>query len=611
MFEREFEAHLIKKNHARAMPQRMLFFDSETKQREVKGEVHHRMNMAWSCYWERRPGRDNDTVIWQFWESTYKLNRYIDRLARKKTRLWIFGHNVFFDLQACDYFHYFTKWGWVLNFWYDASMTYILSISKEKRKVTCLSTTNYFPFSLADLGALLNLPKQEIDLATADFETMKDYCRRDVEIIKAAIEYYLKFIGDNDLGAFKMTRASQAMAAYRHRFMHRRILVHRDKEVSDFERKAYHGGRVECFRLGKIEGGPFLSLDVNSLYPYVMRTRSYPVKLLACYEYPSMDLLKDALKSRCVVAHCRIKTDEPAYAVVKDNKVIFPVGTFSAYLCTEGVRYALDRDHLHDIEKISIYEKGHIFTDYVDYINALKVEYAKQDNKIMRSLSKYMGLSLYGKFAQKAPVTEEFEDITFDGYYREEILDAVTGKTEILTKLFNKQIITFDEVTGKNSFIAISAHVAEYGRFHLWKIIKGLGRDKALYCDTDSVKIRKQDLKYIRTGLDPFTLGALKVEDESDTLILHGPKDYETEKSVTIKGVPRHAVKVEEGRYRYTHFPRQDTHLRKQITRFFITTPMEKKLERKYTKGKVLKDGRVIPITLNEALPPSLLFGAF
>ena len=607
MFEREFEAHLIKKNHASAMPQRMLFFDSETKQREVKGEVHHRMKMAWTCYWERRGGRENDTVTWRFFTSTYRLNNYINHLAREKIKLWVFGHNIFFDLQACDYFHYFTKWGWLLNFWYDSSMTYILSISKEKRKVTCLSTTNYFPFSLADLGALVGLPKQEIDLATADFETMKAYCKRDVEIIKAAIEHYLKFIDDNDLGAFRMTRASQAMAAYRHRFMHTPILVHRDQEVSDFERKAYHGGRVECYRLGKIKGGPFLSLDVNSLYPYVMRARSYPVKLLACYEYPSLDLLKDALKSRCVVAHCRIRTDEPAYAVVRFKKVIFPVGTFLAYLCTQGVRYALEAGHLHDIEKIAIYEKGHIFGSYVDYINELKVNYSLEGNKIMRNLSKYMGLSLYGKFAQKTPLTEEFEDITFDGYYREETFEAVTGKTEILTKLFNKQIITFDDKTGKNSFVAISAHVSEYGRFHLWDIIKGLGTDKALYCDTDSVKIRARDLKYIRTALDPFALGALKVEDESDNLTLYGPKDYETEKSATIKGVPKKAVKLEQGKYRYTHFPRQDTHLRRQITRYFITTLMEKKLQRRYTKGKKLPDGRVVPITLSEPLPPSLL----
>ncbi|NVM24172.1 MAG: hypothetical protein HWN68_20630, partial [Desulfobacterales bacterium] len=197
--------------------------------------------------------------------------------------------------------------------------------------------------------------------------------------------------------------------------------------------------------------------------------------------------------------------------------------------------------------------------------------------------------------------------ITFDGYYREETLDAVTGKTEIVTKLFNKQIVAFDDKPGKNSFIAISAHVAEYGRFHLWKIIKGLGRDKALYCDTDSVKIRKRDLKFIRSALDQYELGALKVEEESKTLTLYGPKDYETESTVKLKGVPRHAVKLEDGKYRYTHFPRQDTHLRRQITRYFITTPMEKKLKRTYTKGKVLKDGRVIPITLSEPLPPSLL----
>ena len=609
MFEREFDQYLIKKNHTQARPQSLLFFDTETKQRTKGNEVHHRMSMAWSCYVERRPGRANDTEVWNFWESTYQLNKYIDHLARDKRRLWIFGHNIFFDLQCSDYFHYFTRWGWLLNFWYDSAMTYILSISKAKRKITCLSTTNYFPYALADLGALLGIPKGEIDFENADFETVKAYCRRDVEIIKAAIEYYLRFIDQNDLGAFKMTRASQAMAAFRHRFMLNKILVHRDTEMSDFERKAYHGGRVECYHIGKVKGGPFVSLDVNSMYPYVMRSRSYPVKLLGVYAYPSMDLIKDALQSRCVVAHCRIRTDEPAYAVVRFKKVIFPVGTFLAYLCSEGLRHALDAGHLHDVEKIAIYEKGHIFSAYVDYFNSLKIEYEKDGNMIMRRLAKDMNNSLYGKWAQKAPLYEEYDDITFDGYYREETLDAVTGQTEILTKLFNKQIVQFGSETSKMSFVAISAHVTEYARFHLWRLIKAIGVDRVLYCDTDSVKIRKRDLPQVKAKIDQYELGALKVEDEAEKLILHGPKDYEMGDIIKIKGVPKRAILTEAGNYAYTHFPRQDTHLRKQITRYFITTPMEKTLKRTYTKGKVLKSGKVIPITLAEPLPPSLLRG--
>ena len=604
MFEHEYPGRLIKQNHASVKPQNLLFFDTETKQRRVGKEIHQRMYMAWTCYVRIRSSGEQDTEVWTFWDKTYPLNKYIAQLVRDKTRLWVFGHNIFFDLQASDFFYYFTSWKWMLNFWYDKAMTYILSISKERRKITCISTTNYFPFGLKELGKLVGLPKQEVNFETDDFDTIKAYCKRDVEIIKAAIEYYLKFITSNDFGTFKMTKGSQAMAAYRHRFMHDKIFVHDNKDISDFERLAYHGGRVECFYTGRVRSGPFVSLDVNSMYPYVMRSRSYPTKLLGCYEYPSKALVKESLKSFCVIAECALSTRDPAYAVLRKNKIIFPIGTFIAYVCTEGLRYALERGHLHSVRKMTVYEKGHIFNDYVNYLMDLKIRYEHEGNKIMRTITKDMLNSLYGKWAQQLDVTEEFEDLTGTGYYREEILDAVTGKMEIVTKLFNKQIIQYDKVPGKNSFVAISAHVTEYARFVLWRAIKAIGRSKVLYCDTDSMIIRKCDLRDLSINIDPQELGAWKIEKQAPSLILYGPKDYVMGKIIKHKGVPKDAVKIKEGVYKYIQWPRQDTHLRRQITRYFITVETTKTLKREYDKGLVLKNGKVRPFFLTEFLTP-------
>lgn len=604
MFETEFNQYLVKPNHACYLPNEMLFFDSETKQRVVGKEVHHRMRLSWTCYFMRRRYRKNDTVVWNFWENTIDFNKYILQLTKDKRRLWLFGHNVFFDLQCSDFFFYFTHWGWSLNFFYDKNMTYILSLSRGKRKITVLSTTNFFPYPLKDLGKLVGIKKLDIDLEKADFETLKKYCKQDVEIIKAAIERYLDFISDNDLGAFKMTRAAQALAAYRHRFMDKPILVHRNKEVTEFERLAYHGGRVECYRIGEIRGGPFVSLDVNSMYPYVMSAHSYPVKLLATYEYPSMALLKEVLKWRSVVAECYVTTNDPAYATVRDMRVIFPIGSFKTYLCTQGVKYALEHGHLVSVARLAVYQSDRIFNSYVKFVDDLKTRYGREKNKIMTRLAKDLGVCLYGKWAQEVPIEHETEDLTFDGYYREEVFDSVTGKVEIVTKLFNKQIVQFDTKPARNSMVAISAHVTEYARFHLWEIIKSVGRNRVLYCDTDSIKIRKKDLRHVKNRLDEYELGALKKEEVSRRLILYGPKDYETDKSIKIKGIPKEHTITKEGKFKYMNFPRQATHLKQGVDRYYITEPIEKRLTRIYTKGNVSKDGKVTPITLEEPCPP-------
>jgi len=331
-----------------------------------------------------------------------------------------------------------------------------------------------------------------------------------------------------------------------------------------------------------------------------MRRYRYPVKLIDVIENPTQDQVRNIVRKYAVVAHCFIVTDDPAYAIKRFKKVIFPVGSFWAYLCSEGVRYALEHGHLWYVDKICVYDSDFIFVDYVNYFYELKQRYTQEGNKIMARIAKDFLNSLYGKFAQRAPLIDEEVEVTFDGYSREETLDMVTGKSEIVTRMLNKIIVQWGDEISDKSFVAIAAHVTEYARFHLWRIIRDIGVDHVLYCDTDSVKIRKSDLHRVKYKIDPYELGALKVEEEFEKFTIYGPKDYETENIVKMKGVPSSAIQNADGTYSYTYFPRQETHLRRRITRYFITKQMNKKLERHYTKGRVLDNGRTAPYRFSE-----------
>lgn len=560
-------------------------------------EEHHRMDLAWSCFVRRR--EDGAQIVrWRYHNDTLEICRYIDSLVNDKTCLWIFGHNVYFDLQASDFFHYFTKWGWILEFTYDQGLTYILVIRKGKRCFKILSTTNFFPVSLKKLGELIDLPKIWVDLKTSSRDELSTYCRRDVEIVKYAMEYWWGFLDAHDLGNFALTRASQALTAFRHRFMDTDICINGEEDVKEWERQAYFGGRTECFRVGEIRGGPFVTLDVNSMYPYVMREKEYPVRFLSWSDDPRMDVLDRNLERYCVVARVEIDTDEPAYAVMKDQKLIFPTGRFETWVCTEGLKYARKKGHIRKIFEIAYYEKDYLFEDYVDFFIGLKNRYGQENNPIMREMVKTLLNSLYGKFGQKKPIMEEETDITYDGYWREDIADLVTGEMITVTKLFNKRYATRGHTAARKSFPAIAAHVTEYARFHLWRMIRSIGEDKVLYCDTDSVKVKKKELATLKIQLDDYALGALKNEGETEKLIIHGPKDYETEKGWKAKGVPQKAEKVGDGEYKYQEFMRQSTHLRQGVDRYYIVRDRYKVLERKYSKGVVQPDGRVIPFVL-------------
>ena len=456
-----------------------------------------------------------------------------------------------------------------------------------------VSSTNWFDQSLRSLGKVLGLEKLDIDFKKVTAEKLKTYCRRDVEILVELFRYYIAFIQEHDFGNMALTKASQAFTAYRHRFTDGTIFIHSEKNMHALERAAYMGGRTECFFIGECQGGPFVSLDINSMYPYVMKKFTYPCKLLRVAEKPTIKFINKVLRSYGVIAEVTLSTPEAAYGVRYDHRTVFPVGEFVTHLCTEGLKRALERGHVKEIHQAAIYEMKDLFSEYVDYLHALRRKYQRKGNPVMELLSKYMLNSLYGKFAQLAIISDK-EDITgSDDYSREVIFNLVSGHNEIITRMMNTQITQRVEGEGKNSNVAIAAHITENARLLLWDIISQAGTDKVLYCDTDSVKIRKKDAHLITWPRSKTTLGALKVEATSKKLYIEGAKNYRTEEGRRIKGIPESAKELSPGVFSYRWFAGQITHLRKNIPVGVRVEDLTRTLTAEYTKGTVHPDGTV------------------
>ncbi|GAI90913.1 unnamed protein product, partial [marine sediment metagenome] len=173
-------------------------------------------------------------------------------------------------------------------------------------------------------------------------------------------------------------------------------------------------------------------------------------------------------------------------------------------------------------------------------------------------------------------------------------------QTEILTKMFNKIWITFGRESSSYYFVPIPAHITENARLYLYKLMKLVGIDNFIYCDTDSLIIRKKHLPKLKQYLHKYRLGGLKEEYNFTNLTINGAKYYIMGDIKKMKGIPEKAHYIGDYKYEYTQFLRQDAHLRLQVTRFFVTKPMIKRVEPFYDKGKVLSDGRIERFTLAE-----------
>ena len=585
----------IRKNEGNKTPRHILVLDTETKIEHIDGIEHHKMKIAWSVFASLNKEGEVSAETWRYFDRRFELCNYISALAIQFNEIELVGNNIFFDLQVMGFFKYLPEMGWKLAFIYENGMTYLLIIKKEKCTIKCISLTNYLEASVKDLGEMIGNPKIEVSFETATKEELMIYCFRDTEITFDALMKYIGFVRNNNLGNFALTRASQAMKAYRHRFMTKKLLYHTDEEITALERAAYFGGRTECFQIGPIKNGPFLDLDINGLYPYVMKEKAMPTAMFDLYETATIDDLRDILIQYGAIAEVEIETSRATFPFREGGRVLFPIGRFRTVLCTESLRDALDLGEIVSIGKCAVYKMDYIFAEYVDYFYSIRMKARKEGDKIIDRMSKLFMNSLYGKFAQQRDIEVLEEECKSDKYIREEVYDRLTGETRIITQLFNVLKITQGKEPIPGSIFSIPAHVTEYGRNLLWRLIAKTGSDRVLYCDTDCIKIRSSDLPYVDYPIDSEALGALKIEAEYSDLSIHAPKDYTTNLKRRIKGVPASAVSLDGETWEYKQFGRQLTHLREGNTDDFIVKTVRKELSRLYTKGRVSSSGLVTP----------------
>jgi hypothetical protein len=591
----ERPAHILKPEKSLAMPRHLLFVDTETTQYiKPNGDIEQKLRLGWACYWRRASGRHLDKETWRYFTSSSQFWQFVFSLTGPKIKLWVIARNITFDFTVCSGWQFLKKEGYKLKFFHNAGTTTIISVRKGRSSIVFLDSMNWFVESLEKTGSRIGLPKMTIDFKTCSENELKEYCRNDVKIELENFRLFIRFLETNRIARLCYTRGSTAMSAYLLRHYNTKIYIHNNKEAIDLERDSYKGGRTECFYIGDLSNAKHYTLDVNSLYPFVMRNNSYPVKYESICHTPDIPALCKTLQTKAIVAKCLIETDEPIYAV-RRKRTVFPTGVFITTLCTPELKYALAFGHVKKVLSMVVYEQADIFRSYVDKLYKLRLQFRSEGIAEYEEICKKMLNSLYGKFGQKA---DEWALIGKcpDEPDREELVFNVGGKR--VTKLrylmgelweLSGQYESFD------SFPAIAAHVTAYARLYLWGLMQKAGQGNYFYCDTDSLIVNNEGLKRLNSVINADNLGALKLEKTHTLLIINGLKDYITDEKRVIKGIRKSAVEIQPRVFQQELWPSFKGLLRWGETDTYTVTHITKTLSREYTKGIVTESGFVIP----------------
>lgn len=593
-------AHFLRGNKGCESPQNILIVDTETlPDIRADGSMTHHLSFGWFAYTRTRKLGDWTEPEWGRFETQDQFWDAVEFRLRPKIRLFIFAHNWSFDGPVLDLFRILPARGYQLTKAVIEGPPTILKWRKDNVTIEILDTLNWWRMSLAKIGEPFGLPKLRMPDRSSSREDWDTYCRRDVEVLLRTVRTWIDFLRTHDLGGFAPTIAGQALRAFRHRFLKHEILIDDNEAAINLARESYHGGRVECFRIGRVPG-PVSVLDVTSMYPAVMRDQEYPTVLKLHCRNPTHRELSRWIDSFCLVARVRLSLKEPRYGVLAGGRLVHPIGRVSTVLTTPDLITALARGEVAGIDEVAIYEKAPIFRAFVDECYEYRRQALEAGNSTDAWLFKWLLNSLYGKFGQRnddwqtVTSTPDLSPATWVGY------DYETGETEKFRRLGGIVQRRIAAREAHDSHPAIAAHVTAYGRAMLWDLIVRAGRDAVVYCDTDSIYVRGSLRQDILDRVNPLALGRLKLEAVHPWMVIHGPKDYETPKGKTVKGVRARADWIGPDTVRQEQWSGLKGLLRDNQLHAPLTTIRTKVLRRRYTKGTVERDGRVLPPVLKD-----------
>jgi len=281
------------------------------------------------------------------------------------------------------------------------------------------------------------------------------------------------------------TTPSLAFAIYRKCYLKNNLIPISEGKVFDFIRKSFTGGSTDMF---KPFGKNIRCYDVNSLYPYIMKTSLFPVGIIRKFIGDITILDKN---DYYWFGDCDISTKKDLYQpylqlhvdTKNGMRTISPNGSFNMILNSPEYFNSI-KDYNIKINHGYFFNSDNIFYNFVNDLYNLRLKYPKTDP--MNMTCKLIMNSLYGRFAMKPIYTDQM-------FVNKNQLIKLIEKYEIIDLIDLKNNDFFCSFINPNNFdkdlkisIGIASAVTAYSRVYMSKF-KNNNNYNLYYTDTDSI----------------------------------------------------------------------------------------------------------------------------
>src|ERR1700722_2002578 len=247
--------HNLRPNETDWTPPVVCCFDTETRWHDGDaGEVHELR--CWAARLDVRRDRRKSTAPISTDEGTQAaaLAGTIAVWARKHPTLWVYAHNLSFDLTVSAVTTHLCEFGWsVTEFAIDSPSPFV-KMANGRSRITFADSHSWFPARLDEVAAKMGTAKVELPGNDSEDEWWLERCRVDVEILSEAMLTVMGWWDSQNLGHWSVTGSSSGWNVMRHKADVKRICINPSPDGVKSDRSAIYGGMRGLQRAGDMPG---------------------------------------------------------------------------------------------------------------------------------------------------------------------------------------------------------------------------------------------------------------------------------------------------------------------------------------------------------------------
>lgn len=613
--------HYLRENAREWTPASVAFIDTEARiTRDATGESHRLRCWAGRAVDRRSGKRVKVRDVRGHGTSQVELTRWVGEMSRGRSSLWVFAHNLTYDLATSGLLRGMVRDGWVVSHATMGGKSCWLRLARKSTTVTLVDSFTWLPVDLGRIALAVGMEKLPLPHNESDADEWLARCIVDVDILAAGMLDLMDWHDANRLGNWAPTGAATGWNTYRHREALSPVVIHPDPDVVAEDRRYVTGGRRAVWQLGRQTSGPFLELDIAAAYPTVSANHPLPRQHRAAFASLPLDAWQIDSDRWGPVARCRIRTATPCVPVRWSGATFYPVGDFWADLTGPDIRAARDNGQLMEIGPGRMHQLGYSMAPWSKWVLDITNNAIPDTPEVAQIAAKHWSRSTLGKWASHAFLTTELGRSPNDGWGYEDAWDHARNCRASVQDVAGRRFVVSAGGDPENAYPVVFAWVEAHTRVALNTVVSLIGEGALLTANTDGMIASQQVMGTRAAGgtlIAPDRLKGrrradwvidrcnealsplrLRVKGSSGVVDVLGPQHIQVGERRAFSGVPAKAEQIGDRLYKFTTWPGMTRQLAGGMRDGYRRDDRTVRLTGPYPSGWVLTDGRVRPVEM-------------